>query len=397
MTLTDEATRALRAAVVSGLRKKSRAGSRTEETSAAFSRSAGAGRAHAGTRSSGPAGGGLQAQVERALSDVLRRTPASSVALMDALDEVFPEGGSTPSVDGVVDLTTGRTAVSQSVLVRQVRRIVEDILPIVHGLRPRSGAVDVAEIEVLRKLVERQLEGLRHEVARSDGPRVRRVELLFTELRGADSSLVRLRSALEKEVEPNLRSLSDEAQRADLDHLAESVALAEEAWRKYLGKRTPGSSDLGDRMSEASLLLGVVGETLVNIREAAADIGFTTAEQRVMRLPNVEREDIERALDARKIKVKLPDRDDHDELTVADFFEWVENLAGPDGDRTVQELGEPGLKTVCRQADALFWILAGAIGAIELGNAPEALIDDRMDSELRSLLEQLDDLAGQGA
>lgn len=396
MTLTDEAPRVLRAAVLSGLRHRTTAGSSGEERFVALARSVGAGRDPVGTRASGMAGGTLQAQVERALSDVLRRTPGSSVALVDELDEVFPDGGSTPSIDGVVDLTTGRTTVSQSVLVRQVRRIVDDILPVVRGLRPRSGAVDVSEIEVLRTLVERQLEGLSQEVGRNDGPRVRRVALFFTELRGNNSSLMRLRRALEKEVSPNLRTLSDDVQRADLDHIEDSIALARQAWDKYLGKRG-GASDLGDRMSEASLLLGVVGETLVNVRSTAADIGFTTAEQRVTPLPQVKGKDIRRVLEVRGVRAKLPAPDANDELTVADFFAWVESLAGPDGERSVQELGEPGLRAVCRQADALFWILAGALAAAEIGGAPETLSDDRMDRELRSLLEQLNDLAGQGA
>jgi hypothetical protein len=245
------------------------------------------------------------------------------------------------------------------VLTRQVNAFVEDVLPVLRSIRPRSAAVNGGEVEVLRTAIERDVRRISAEVARRDGPRTKLVDTL---LEGLAGTFDEFHEAVLFDPSPNLESVGDEVQEADLDYVEASISSIQDLWDDF-----DPDGGLAGRLSKGALYLDVIAQTVRQLREAAVRVGFSDGEQRVTPF--------------------LPD--DPDSLTVADLLDWTDRMAGPEGARMIAELGEPGLQSVGREADALFDLLEERFEQVGSRSSRDPLCVGEVDDELRTLHAQL--------
>lgn len=386
----------------------------------------------------------LTRQVERALAQVLGRTPGQgSDGFIKALNAAFPtatDGNviSTPARSAVSlhspqnggkrDAMIGQLSVQQANLYRQGNIIATDALQVLAGLEPFDPTADVDAVEALRTLIQSQISSLVEELGRLDEPRLERVSTYFSTL---DKSLDELgrRIRLTRQIimgNPSGNPVSDvfpvtindEAQTAAYELLKNYVATLKIIWQKYIDSLSESevvSGRYSERLSRVNVMLPVVTGSNHSFINAMDAIGFTTSERRSdaalfttlgseftlsINLP-----------DGTSSRVKLAD------ITVNDFNDWIDQFTNVEAPSLLGSSGRFGLDFVTDQADTLFWVIGfvldflkpPAAGNTRIGelertqrvNAQERLLGrvlsfDRVEQSLKELLFQLSTLADLG-
>lgn len=139
----------------------------------------------------GSMAGVLERQVERAITQVLGRSPGRNPdSFVSALKDAFPttttgQISSTPSRSTLSLYSTnggsmggaiaaglaGQLSAEQATLYRQTSVIVADAVKVLSGLQPFSPIADLDRVEALRALVKSQINSLVDEFGRPDTPR----------------------------------------------------------------------------------------------------------------------------------------------------------------------------------------------------------------------------------
>lgn len=401
------------------------------------------------------AAGSLTLQVERALTQVLGRSPGRGPdGFISALNSAFPTAKDgqvmmqparslvslhSPITEGA----TGQLSVEQANLYRQASIIGSDALKVLDGLTPFNPKADVDAVEALRALVRSQIRSLIDEFGRLDEPRKQRVDTYFKTLLGRDETgredgyLYRLGEegrwgqgvafGLELKVVPI--TLEDETQVAGFELLTGYVKTLLQSWRNYEDAKTSTNTIAGrysDRLSRASIMLPVIADSNASVMSAMDSIGFTQSERRsdsalfnnlqipvqvpIGRVPTVNSntpvkitlESIEGNIEATII---LPD------ITVNDFDEWVDRFTSLEAPSVLSTAGQFGLDFVTDQADTLFWTIGVVLYVVLLqkdqdGNPlinknqgkllGKVLAFERVQQSLSELIYQLDTLASLG-
>lgn len=384
----------------------------------------------------------LTLQVERALTQVLGRSPGRGPdGFISALNSAFPTAKDgqvmmqparslvslhSPITEG----STGQLSVEQANLYRQASIIGSDTLKVLDGLTPFDPKADIDAVEALRALVRSQIRSLIDEFGRLDEPRKQRVDTYFKTLLGRDETgredgyLYRLGEeahlgrgeafGLELKVVPV--TLEDETQVAGFELLIGYVTTLLQSWRNYEAAKTSTSPIAGrysDRLSRTSIMLPVIADSNASLMSAMDSIGFTQSERRSdsalfsnLQAPTEDPEIPGKiTLGNTQAAIILPD------ITVNDFDEWVDRFTSLEAPSVLSTSGQFGLDFVTDQADTLFWTIGVVLYAVLpqkdqagrlLSNRNQGkllgkvLAFERVQQSLSELIYQLDTLASLG-
>jgi hypothetical protein len=352
----------------------------------------------------------IQTQVERALNQVLGSASGSTgTGYGRGVDDVFPMGSdgmvATAPVQGLVstystngnstgptvagfmgDPSIGSIRPEQATLYRQARLVVNDALPVLKALQPRSTDTDPIEVERLRSQVEVEFWGLLEEFGRLDGPRIQRVELYLDAL---DRDIITFADLIRRDPSPGFTSLEEERQEASLGLVTSHAGSLRSFWNNYLNLVGSDTSTFGpdltfaERLSRATLLLPAVGETNANLLSAMDAIGFTEQERRLAVI------DLATPAAAPPPPPATPSF-----TTVGAFTAWLDDFSRRGGGQ-IEKSGQFGLDFMIEQAD----VLSTAVGNLLIPRQPFdpplplAFADDRVRQELEDLLAELDQMA----
>lgn len=346
----------------------------------------------------------LERQVERALTQVLGRSPGrGNGSFTSALDAAFPLDGygkisATPArgvvsmyANGMVGSLLSQLSVEQAALYRQASTIAGDTQRVLAGIEPFVAIADRDRIEALRALIRSELNMLVDEFGRVDKPRTQRVESYFDLLIGPNGHVIQFghRAFLDRQrAAPT--TTDDEGQIAGFELLRRYISMLRTAWDNYNQPQTtvrfPAFSD---RLTRAQTLLPSIASANDAFMAAMDAVGFGAGERRteaarVSRLAPV------------NTTLPLPD------LTVDDINEWIERFATSEAPSVLDESGQYGLDFVTDHADRLFLVLlpvlahVRALGPGQIGSQPlvaQILTHERVAWSLSDMVEHVYALA----
>jgi hypothetical protein len=356
----------------------------------------------------GSVGGGnkLERQVERALVQVLGRSPGrGNGGFTSALDAAFPLDGygrisATPTRsvvsmyangNGVAGSLINQLSVEQAALYRQASTIIGDTQQVLAGIEPFVAIADRDRIEALRALIRSELNALTDEFGRVDKPRPQRVESYFDLLIGSNGHVIQLghRAFLDRQrAAPT--TTEDEGQIAGFELLRRYIDMLQTAWQSYSqpqsNVRFPAFSD---RLTRAQTLLPSIAAANNAFMTAMDAVGFPAGERRT------EAARVTRLAPASTV-LPLPD------LTVDDLNEWIEHFASIEAPSVLDQSGQYGLEFVTGHADSLFIVLAPVLahvrilGLRQIGSMPlvaQILTHERVSWALSDMIEHVFALA----
>jgi hypothetical protein len=397
----------------------------------------------------------LTQQVERALTQVLGRTPGrGSDGFVNALNGAFPTDtygrvmmtptrsvvslngngnysnvgngfyssaslGNDPAGSGYASAPAnssgmGQLSVEQANLYRQASINAADALRVLDALQPFDPIADIDAVEALRALIRSQINTLVDEFGRIDEPRRERVESYLDTLDRSITQMGEQARLIDRtgtaEVFPV--TLSDETQVAGFELLKNYAGTLRTIFEQFAETNNVETNITGrysERLSRSYILLPVISDSNTSFMAAMDSIGFTASERRsdaalfsILGTPRNLPEDIRNAAtitlpfpQPTAFSLLLPD------ITVNDFDEWVERFATIEAPSILSASGQFGLDFVTDQADTLFWVIGIVLFTIKNDLSDSLLLDkvlsfERVQQTLSELLFQLDTLADLG-
>jgi hypothetical protein len=365
----------------------------------------------------------LTQQVERALTQVLGRTPGRGYdGFVNALNSAFPTDAygkvMTMPSKSVVSLAgngnysnvgdgfyspaslgnypaagsgyapasansagVGQLSVEQANLYRQASINAADALRVLEALQPFDPIADIDAVEALRGLIRSQINTLVDEFGRIDEPRRERVEPYLDTLDGSIKQLGEQARLVDRigatEVFPV--TLSDETQVAGFELLrnyANTLRDIFEQFRNTNAVETTVTGRYSERLSRSYIMLPVLADSNMSFMAAMDSIGFTTSERRsdaalfsILGTPRAGTE----PQNATTINLPFFSVSDADtnfslllpDITVNDFNEWVERFATIEAPSILSASGQFGLDFVTDQSDTLFWVIGTVLSEIK--------------------------------
>jgi hypothetical protein len=286
----------------------------------------------------------LSQQVERALTQVLGRTPGKSYdGFINALNSAFPtdgygkvittparsvvslngsgnysnvgngsyapaSNGNYPGTDSshppapgygytsapVSNIGIGQLSAEQANLYRQGSIIAADALKVLDGLQPFDPIADIDAVEALRALIRSQICTLVDEFGRIDEPRRERVDTYLDTLLTDDlrrGSIIQLgeqarlldRVLLGNSGEVFPITLYDETQVAGFELLKNYADLLRTIFEQFVEINDVEKNVTGrysERLSRAYILLPVISDSNTSFMAAMDSVGFTASERR---------------------------------------------------------------------------------------------------------------------
>lgn len=383
----------------------------------------------------------LERQIERAITQVLGRAPGRGPeGFMTALKGAFPSDTSgqvvftpTRSIVSIYSPSTtgtglsGQLSVDQANLYRQASLILGDGLRILEGLKPFSPKADLEAVEALRTLIHSELNSMGEEFGRWDEPRPGRVETYLNALKDHLDKLGEMggfpcpcKKRLDVYVPPV--TADDEAQLAGYQLLLNYVTFLSKIWDDYKTV-TPVEQSSGrytEKLSRASILLPVIGDSNTSFMAAMDSIGFTESERRsdaarfsllnkgglLLNLTESKsglsyaKELLDQLINKLQVRAYvvgygtdevvvssveevtqaqlilppscLPD------ITVNDLNDWIDRFTRIESPAILATSGRYGLESVIEQAHTLFWIILLILSAISWPSAAETTTYETM-------------------
>jgi hypothetical protein len=402
----------------------------------------------------------LTQQVERALTQVLGRTPGRGYdGFVNALNCAFPTDAygkvMTTPTKSVVSLAgngnysnvgdgfyssaslgnypgagsgyapastnsagVGQLSVEQANLYRQASINAADALRVLEALQPFDPIADIDAVEALRALIRSQINTLVDEFGRIDEPRLERVETYLNTLDGSIKQLGEQARLVDRNDAPEVFpvTLSDETQVAGFELLTNYTKTLRDIFKNFRNTttnvvETTVTGRYSERLSRSYIMLPVIADSNTSFMAAMDSIGFTASERRsdaalfsILGSPQKNN----RPPNATDIRLPLfgilePDTDFSlllPDITVNDFNEWVERFSTIEAPSILSASGQFGLDFVTDQADTLFWVIGIVLDAIK-DQSNSLLLDkvlsfERVQQTLSELLFQLDTLADLG-
>ena len=368
----------------------------------------------------------LTQQVERALTQVLGRTPGrGSDGFVNALNGAFPTdaygkvmmtparsvvslngngnysnvgngfyspaslGNSPAAGNGYSPAPSsnagvGQLSVEQANLYRQASINAADALRALEALQPFDPIADIDAVEALRGLIRSQINTLVDEFGRIDEPRRERVDTYLDTLERSVTQLGEQARLIDRfgtaEVFPV--TLSDETQVAGFELLQNYAVTLRTIFDQFAKTNNIEKTITGrysERLSRSYILLPVLSDSNTSFMAAMDSIGFTASERRsdsalfsILGTPRTGNESVNETL------IKLPffststlnaNLDEFrlllPDITVNDFNEWVERFATIEAPSILSASGQFGLDFVTDQADTLFWVIGIVLSEIK--------------------------------
>lgn len=240
--------------------------------------------------------------------------------------------GSAIGIQAELGAITG----AQASLYARARNTVDQVLPLLDGLRPLRTEPDAEDIRSIRGIVRAELNEMLEEIGITGGPRVSRVDEIFLlllgphpeddpERVGGQLRLLRERFGLTRS---RVNTVDEERMLTDFLLLVDYVGALERAWRTQRASFFRNGQDgfLGTRLILLSRELSVLAESVHELYEALESVFIGSAERET---------------------VVLELGDGQPPMTIAELFGWVERFAAVEGPRLLQEGGRDGATAFC--------------------------------------------------
>jgi hypothetical protein len=358
-------------------------------------------------------GSPLEKQVERALYQVLGKSPGRNpTSFFKALEEAFPTKTDSAQItsspvrsivslyktnlrDTLSNNLSGQISAQQATLHRHASVVVADALKVLTGLESFLPDVDPEPVEALRSLIQIQIKALIDEFGRLNEPRQERVD---SHLGNLKARIAEFGSQAKIDGRKGLiTTLEDESNTTGFQLLNSYVKTLEHIWNDYLKQKCPPDEplrrSLSDSLARADIMLPVIAQANKDFETALDAVGFSESERqsdaaRFRTLADFDSSEKDRLDDF------LPN------FTVYDLTEWIGNFATIEAPSILTQSGSFGLKFITDQADDLFWVVGAIIAylrsTISVGTTSpleQILSHERVRWTLDNLLLQLSKLA----
>ncbi len=283
----------------------------------------------------------------------------------------------------------GAVTGAQASIFARAKVILDQSLPLLHGLKSLLPDFDPEDTEASKVIVESSLTELVGEMGLIGGPRVQRVDSFFFTLLGekntddpeqVDGQLGRLRKRLGLERQ-RVNTVEEEQNLTNFRILGDNIISLKQSWdsqRRFFDRRGTDVF-LGTHLVLLSRALTVLGESVQEAYLAMDSVFLRDAERQA---------------------IPLPLGKNQPTLTIAELLEWVERFASKEGPRLIREAGKDGAlsfrSTVKRLHEAVSEALA--ISQQPSGNPVKGFHTPRVQrtlAELQYYLEETLKLVGQ--
>ncbi|KYC35596.1 hypothetical protein WA1_07170 [Scytonema hofmannii PCC 7110] len=352
----------------------------------------------------------LERQVERAISQVLGRSPGRGATnFFNALNAAFPRTNDDKlatlpsqsqmvlySTDGKGKELLGELSTQQAALYRQASIIMADALKIIERLSSFIPQADTERVEALRSLITSQIKVLVEEFRWVDEPRPARVEAYLRSLNDNVAEFGRQAFLNNPMLAVNI---NDEDQITQYELLKTYIQMLEQAWNRYASSRANQISSLSERIDRARVLLPVLSQGNTDFSNALESVGLSDSERRSRAsrfsiLTTSSIEDGRNPQTASNLSLWLPD------ITVSDLIDWLDRFANMEAPSNLDNTY--GIDFVTDQADRLFWTIAPIVAHLKIwtplnsssrSTLEQILSNERVTWALDNLLNQLNELA----
>lgn len=379
----------------------------------------------------------LERQVERAISQVLGRTPGrGSQSFISALNEAFPVAANgqitftssrsmvqlySPETDGSSTSTIGQISAKQAVLYRQASIVAGDALKVLAGLKSFVPEADIERVEALRTVISSNIKVLVDEFGRIDEPRPERVRSYFDALANHLAEFGE-RAYLN---DPFLAAtIDDEAQTSGFKLLQNYVLIImRTAWDEYQKSEqsnSPRSYSLSERLERANVILPILAQANTDFENAMESVGFSESERRspaarfrilakTITLPITEEKGENKVESGQQFEqdteTAVPQMSEPElllpNITVSDLTDWLDRFANIEGPSILSDASEYAVDFVADQGNRLFWTIVPIVAYLRTTTAPtvsrttlgQVLSNERVSWSLDNLLGQLQVLA----
>jgi Carboxypeptidase regulatory-like domain len=355
------------------------------------------GRTGGGAPPAGTGAGGAGQTVERALRDVLGWRPKASDprGFLAALEQAFVceevEGHtecrlSPRSYALEVRADLGAVTGAQASIYQRGRTTLDQVLPLLAAIEPLRTDADEEDTEAIRAIIESELTELVNELAVEGGPRVQRVDELFSQLLGPPT-----RSPDPEQVGGQFRQLLDRfgLSRNRVNTINEEKILSDallavdyvnglaQAWDLVKAAFDRGNTTVEPFLGTQLLLLS---RALAVVSESVHEVEFTLDS---VFLGPAERQTLELTFPASGSVPASPP------LFLADLLSWVERAASEEGPRLIQDGGKDGVVAFTPTLALLESLVERSLAPPQTG-VPDAYRLQRVQRALRELADQLE-------
>jgi hypothetical protein len=343
-----------------------------------------------------PAGGSPIGQVvEAALRDVLGWRPRSGDAhgFVAALNQSFTtrevagrvEYQWTPhSYSAGIQADLGTITGAQASLLSRARNTLDQVLPLLDGLSPLRTDPDAEDTSSTRAIVRSALIELAGELGTLGGPRVPRVDDLFTQLLGPEPreqdaeqirgqlQVLRDRFGLTRSA---INTVAEEQSYTNFLLIVDYVKGLEQSWnaQRALFSRTSGDAFLGTQLVLLSRELAVISESVQELYALMDSLFLGPAERGTTLL-------------------ELGDSANPVVLTVAELFGWVDRFVTEEAPRLIQDAGKDGVAVFRSTLRRLIELVSDALELSSGGgnHSNPALQLESIGSGLSSLVQHME-------
>jgi hypothetical protein len=319
----------------------------------------------AGTNGAAPP---LQQLVDGALAAVLGRNvkPGEPKAFLESLDRAF----TLEEVDGHTEYKWtartyavqtelgGRISGAQASIYHRAKTALDDALPLLEGLQPLLASADQEEVEAERSIVRTELVELVNELGLDGGPRVQRVDDIFTVLL---DHVDRLRDEGGFTTE-NVITMTEEERLTNYLVVRDYARGLFEAWKGFRNQFTGAEPKfLGTQLILLSRALASVADSVEETFSIADSVFLGPSERQAVRIdfPAILRVD-------NKEEPILKERDEQGRpvlppsLLVEELLNWVRRFAAAEGPTLIQDGGRRGVEAIQPIAERLRRLVLGA-------------------------------------
>ncbi|MEU6260141.1 carboxypeptidase-like regulatory domain-containing protein [Streptomyces sp. NPDC047043] len=337
--------------------------------------------------------------VEGALRDVLGWRPGSNTsgfqAALNGAFELRDVQGHTEFTwhprGYAVQADLGALTGAQASIYNRAKNALEQITPLLDGLTPLDPAADPQDTEAIRTIVRAELGELVDELAVEGGPRIQRVDELFTLLIGPGSALnpdaiggqlLQLRDRFGLTTS-RVGTLDEERIVTNFRIVVDHVLALRAGWDGYrrLFDDTTSDTSLGTVLIRLSRSLDVVAQSVEETVFTLDSVFIDAAQRQTIRLE----------FPARGTEPKPPS------ILLSDLLDWVSRVATEEGPRLIRDAGKDGVIAITGVLTQLADLVHRTRQLTRHGTMPggERLPDGmrtpRVRRALQELEEQLDD------
>ncbi|MEU3339060.1 carboxypeptidase-like regulatory domain-containing protein [Streptomyces sp. NPDC006668] len=339
--------------------------------------------------------------VEGALRDVLGWRPGSNTSGFQAaltgafeLREVEGHTEFTWHPRGcAVQADLGALTGAQASIYNRAKNALDQVTPLLDGLQPLDPAADPQDTEAIRTIVRSELGELVDELAVEGGPRIQRVDELFTLLAGrhvtgtpldpdsVGGQLAQLRERFGLNT-GRVGTLDEERIVTNFRIVVDHVLALEAGWRDYrrLFDGTTPDTSLGTVLIRLSRNLDVVAQSVEEDVFTLESVFIDAAQRQTIRL-------------------EFPASSGLPSILFSDLLDWVVRVSTSEAPRLIREAGKDGVVAITPILDQLADLVRRTLALARSGTLPsgvplpDGLRTGRVVRALGELAQQLTDTA----